>query len=267
MKQIDKQLFGKWGIINFVLILFVWCLSSQVWAGWTKASVKQMVINEAQRQDFPEAIALAVAEVESDFDPSARSHVDARGVMQILPTTAEQDLGVDAASLYNPRVNIRAGVKFLKHLVSVYDGRVDIALSHYNGGSRVRKPDGSLQVLAATRKYVDKVLNKAHVYQTESYQTQNYRSYASKHHVENTLQRNNKINVVEMSEKQTLINKLQQLAFYNQNRNSNAPAVINKHQIKRNDITKYPKSTRGIDRQYESKVAMRKALVRQWEML
>jgi len=156
------------GIIKFSFILGMLLNTTALYAAWDKHTIKEMVANEAARQNFSIPIALAVAEVESNFDPYARSHVDARGVMQILPKTAEEDLGVRAASLYNPRVNIRAGVRFLKHLVKVYDGRVEIALSHYNGGSRVRQPNGSLKVIPATKAYVKKVLKKAKKYRSHS---------------------------------------------------------------------------------------------------
>jgi hypothetical protein len=157
----DKNLNG---LARFCLMFSVMLASTSLYASWDKQTIRDMVVDEAGRQNLSVALALAVAETESNFDPYARSHVDARGVMQILPKTAEEDLGVRASSLYNPRVNIRAGVRFLIHLLTVYDGRVDIALSHYNGGSRVRQKDGSLQVIPATRNYVEKVLSKARRY-------------------------------------------------------------------------------------------------------
>lgn len=154
------------GMVKCCLLFSMLFQSTALYAAWDKLSIQEMVADEAGRQNFSIPLALAVAETESDFNPYARSHVDARGVMQILPKTAEEDLGVRATSLYNPRVNIRAGVRFLMHLVSVYDGRVDIALSHYNGGSRVRQKDGSLKVIPATQAYVEKVLTKAEQYRS-----------------------------------------------------------------------------------------------------
>lgn len=166
MMQITRsiQLRNRKSLVRVCLLFSLLLSSASLYASWDKQSIKKMVAEEAGRQNFSIPLALAVAEVESNFDPYARSHVDARGVMQILPKTAEEDLGVRASSLYNPRVNIRAGVRFLTHLLSVYDGRVDIALSHYNGGSRVRQKDGSLRVIPATRGYVEKVLHKARKY-------------------------------------------------------------------------------------------------------
>src|SRR5690606_37191740 len=103
----DKNLNG---LARYCLLMSVMLASTSLYASWDKQTIKDMVADEAGRQNLSVALALAVAETESNFDPYARSHVDARGVMQILPKTAEEDLGVGASSLYNPRVNIRAGV-------------------------------------------------------------------------------------------------------------------------------------------------------------
>ncbi len=102
--------------------------------------------------------ALAVAHAESNFDPRAQSHKGARGVMQIMPATARGEYGIDPDDLWHPRTNIRLGIHFLRRLLERYQGRTDLALSYYNGGSRV----GSLpraRVIPATRRYVAKVQN------------------------------------------------------------------------------------------------------------
>jgi len=123
------------------------------------ADVQQLVIAEAKRQNMDPSLALAIAKVESDFNPQALSHAGAKGVMQIMPRTAEQVFGVSRNRLFEPDINIELGVKFIKKLIARYDGRLDIALSHYNGGSRVKNKHGELSVIPATRHYVDKVLS------------------------------------------------------------------------------------------------------------
>lgn len=120
--------------------------------------IQQRVIAEAKRQNMPPSLALAVAKVESNFDHQALSHAGAKGVMQIMPHTAEQVFGVPRSRLFEPDVNIQLGVKFMKKLLKRYDGRLDIALSHYNGGSGVKNRHGELRVMPSTRAYVDKVL-------------------------------------------------------------------------------------------------------------
>ena len=120
--------------------------------------IQQRVIAEAKRQNLPPSLALAVAKVESNFNPKALSHAGAKGVMQIMPRTAEQVFGVSRNRLFEPDVNIKLGVKFIKKLLERYDDRLDIALSHYNGGSAVKNRRGELNVIPATRNYVNKVI-------------------------------------------------------------------------------------------------------------
>jgi len=122
-----------------------------------RAAIKRLVAEEAVRMKVPPSLALAVAHAESNFNPRARSRKDARGVMQIMPATARHEYAIDPHLLWNPRINVRVGLHFLRRLIDQYDGRVDLALSYYNGGSAVgRLPNA--RVLPATRRYVSKVL-------------------------------------------------------------------------------------------------------------
>ena len=118
--------------------------------------VKALVIEEAERSNVPVPLALAIAHAESAFDPRAKSYAGARGVMQIMPATAVSEYGISADLLWHPRVNIRLGLHFIDRLIKQYRGRVDLALSHYNGGSAVGKWPHS-RVIPATRKYVNNV--------------------------------------------------------------------------------------------------------------
>lgn len=126
--------------------------------GASREHVRRMVVQEALRSArVPASLALAVAQAESDFVADAVSPAGARGVMQIMPATARGEFGVAADELWNPRLNIQLGVAFLDALIERYDGRWDLALSHYNGGSRVGN-GRKARVIPATRAYVDKVL-------------------------------------------------------------------------------------------------------------
>ena len=121
-----------------------------------KAAVKEMVAREAVNLGVPVSLALAVAHAESNFDPKAESHVGARGVMQIMPATAKSEYGIRPERLWEPRLNVRIGLHFLGRLVKRYRGRVDLALSYYNGGSRVGVWPNA-RVIPATAGYVSKV--------------------------------------------------------------------------------------------------------------
>lgn len=124
--------------------------------GAERAAIKSLVASEALRMRVPVSLALAVAHAESNFDPRAESLKGARGVMQIMPRTALGEYGIEPDLLWHPRVNVRLGLHFLKRLLERYRGRVDLALSYYNGGSAV----GDLphaRVIPATARYVARV--------------------------------------------------------------------------------------------------------------
>ncbi len=123
----------------------------------TQAEIRSLIVREADDLGIPPALALAVAHAESHFDPKARSHKGARGVMQIMPATAKGEYGIEADALWDPQLNVRLGLHFLRRLIDRYQGRVDLALSYYNGGSAVGQLPNA-RVIPATRRYVARVL-------------------------------------------------------------------------------------------------------------
>jgi hypothetical protein len=133
---------------------------------YSKKDIQNIITLKANKHGVSASLAMAIAKVESDFNPKAHSHAGAKGVMQIMPATAMGEFGVSSYRLYDPTTNIDLGVRFIGHLIQKYDGRIDIALSHYNGGSRVRSKNGRLSVIPATRQYVNKVLNFEKKYRT-----------------------------------------------------------------------------------------------------
>ena len=90
------------------------------------------------------------------FDPTAESHKGARGVMQIMPAASLGEYGIQPDRLWEPRINVRLGIHFLRRLIERYRGRTDLALSYYNGGSAVGNPPNA-RVIPATAAYVRKV--------------------------------------------------------------------------------------------------------------
>ncbi|MBL8555903.1 MAG: lytic transglycosylase domain-containing protein, partial [Phenylobacterium sp.] len=85
------------------------------------------------------ALVLGVTRQESGFDPSVRSGADARGMMQLLPSTAAivaRRMGepYSAASLYEPEYNMKLGSAFLGQLVNQFSGSYVMAAAGYNAG-------------------------------------------------------------------------------------------------------------------------------------
>ena len=126
-----------------------------------KNYIKMLLIDNAKKSNYVKpSLALAVAQVESNFNANAISNKGAIGVMQIMPKTARDMYGVPKHKLFDPVINIKIGISFLDHLIKKYKGRIDIALSHYNGGSAVGKWP-NVKIIPATYNYVLKVLNKS----------------------------------------------------------------------------------------------------------
>ncbi|MFN3076597.1 MAG: lytic transglycosylase domain-containing protein [Alphaproteobacteria bacterium] len=101
----------------------------------TKNEVMRMVAEEATRNGVvPVSLALGLAKTESNFNDRAESPKGARGVMQVMPSTALGEFGVPADALWDPKLNIRLGVSYLERLYNLYGHDWNLALSHYNGG-------------------------------------------------------------------------------------------------------------------------------------
>lgn len=129
-------------------------------------------------------LVLALMRQESMFDPAARSPADARGLMQLLPSTAERtarNIGQPPpdGTLYDPDTNITLGVAHLHELLQAYQGDEIKALAAYNGGENaVAKwqsrfgqlpPDEFVESITyrETRDYVKRVLGNYRRYQIE----------------------------------------------------------------------------------------------------
>ncbi len=98
---------------------------------------------------------VCVIEAESGFNPAAVSRAGARGLMQLMPSTAMQ-YRVD--NPFDPESNIFGGTRHLKSLLKKYRGNMKLTLAAYNAGEdTVAKYDG-VPPFRETREYVKKIL-------------------------------------------------------------------------------------------------------------
>jgi len=100
---------------------------------------EDLVTAYSRQQEVDPALVQALIREESFFRSDVRSPANAYGLMQLLHGTARQvangsGLKVKARDLYDPELNIRLGLEYLKTLLDRYDGRLYLALAAYNAG-------------------------------------------------------------------------------------------------------------------------------------
>ena len=117
------------------------------------ALIAQHATQHALNPDFVRA----VIQAESAFNPRARSLKGAMGLMQLMPGTAAEYRVTNA---YDPAQNIRAGVAYLKSLMTRFKDDISLALAAYNAGPRaVEKYGNTVPPYKETRNYVSKISN------------------------------------------------------------------------------------------------------------
>lgn len=109
----------------------------------------------AARYGVPPALVKAVIHAESGFDPNAVSPVGAVGLMQLMPDTATL---VGAQDPFDPKQNIRAGVKYLKYLLVMFNGDKALAVAAYNTGPGKVQKYGGVPPYKETQVFVNRVM-------------------------------------------------------------------------------------------------------------
>lgn len=96
-----------------------------------------MDIISKQNKEFDSYLALSLMRQESSFNNLANSSVGAKGLMQLMPNTARGlKRSIKVKDLYNPKTNIKLGVKYLNGLNKRFDKNFVHMLSAYNAGER-----------------------------------------------------------------------------------------------------------------------------------
>jgi soluble lytic murein transglycosylase-like protein len=110
----------------------------------------------AQAHGVESALVHAVISAESGYNPGALSKAGARGLMQLMPATAQR-YGVQ--NIMDPQENISGGVKYLKDLLQMFQGNKELAVAAYNAGENaVIRYGHKVPPYAETVNYVPKVL-------------------------------------------------------------------------------------------------------------
>jgi soluble lytic murein transglycosylase-like protein len=132
-----------------------------------KAAPYMEYVNEAsQRYGMPVNLILGIMKAESDFNNGSVSYAGAKGLMQLMPETAEE---VGVTDVFDPRQNILGSVEYITKLINRYDGDVRLALAAYNTGPgkiagrgvTSSESEAYLTVPQSIRDYADRVLRYA----------------------------------------------------------------------------------------------------------
>ena len=127
----------------------------------------EIVTKVAQEHKLDSALIHAVISVESGYNPAAKSPKGATGLMQLMPATAQR-YGVEKANLTNPLDNIRAGTRYLKDLIAMFDNNLHLAIAAYNAGEgAVIRSGRKVPNYPETRAYVPKVLQYYQTYKAQ----------------------------------------------------------------------------------------------------
>lgn len=117
--------------------------------------IDKMIVHAGAKYGVDAKLIYYVIRQESQFKPAARSGKDAQGLMQIISATAER---FKVQNRYDPAQNIEGGVKYLRWLLTRFNGNVNLALAGYNAGEgSVEKCGNKVPDYKETQNYVQKI--------------------------------------------------------------------------------------------------------------
>ena len=97
----------------------------------------------------------AIIRVESCFDRYAVSRVGAKGLMQLMPATADL-MGV--YNVFNAKDNIKGGTRYFRQMLELFEYNIELALAAYNAGPTAVQKYKGIPPYSETQNYVKKVI-------------------------------------------------------------------------------------------------------------
>jgi soluble lytic murein transglycosylase-like protein len=121
-----------------------------------KEEYKQIAMAASIDLALDPALVFAVISNESDWQARIQSPKGAVGLMQLMPETA-RNWGV--RNPLNPKENIYGGVKYLRHLLALFDHNIPLALAAYHAGEARIITSRHIPDIPETQMYVRSVMN------------------------------------------------------------------------------------------------------------
>jgi soluble lytic murein transglycosylase-like protein len=119
---------------------------------------QDLITAAANKYGLDPALLAAVVKQESNFNPNAKSSVGAKGLTQLMDTTAH---GLGVTDSFDPTQSLDGGARFLSGLLTEFHGDQTLAVAAYNAGPAAVKKFGGIPPYEETRAFVPKVLGYA----------------------------------------------------------------------------------------------------------
>ena len=126
-------------------------------ADLNKADLNEMLAEAGQAHNLDVDLLASVVKAESNGNAHAVSRAGARGLMQLMPSTAG-DLGVQNS--FEPQANVRGGSTYLDSLLTRYHENLALALAAYNAGPAAVDKYHGIPPYHETRVYVARVIHE-----------------------------------------------------------------------------------------------------------
>jgi soluble lytic murein transglycosylase-like protein len=119
------------------------------------AAIDSYILDSGRRNSVDPLLLYAIMHQESTFKPRAMSEKGARGLMQLMPGTAQR-FGV--TSIWDPKQNIEGGTRYMRFLLNLFEGDIQLALAAYNAGEgAVMKYGYRVPPYSETQEYVRRI--------------------------------------------------------------------------------------------------------------
>ena len=171
-------------VIIIIAIVFVWKYKIEDFVMKQMYPIKYSEYVEMYSEEYnmDPLLVYSIIKAESNFNPNAKSHSNAYGLMQVTKSTGKETarkLGIEfknAKVLYEPETNIRIGIAYFDYLLKRYDDNMNIAIIAYNAGfgnvdkwisEGIIKEDGEdLENVPfkETNNYARKIINNYEIY-------------------------------------------------------------------------------------------------------
>ena len=125
--------------------------------GFTAGSsdIDNFIVESGKRNSVDPLLLYSIMHQESSFKTRAMSYKGARGLMQLMPPTA---IRFGVTNIWDPKQNIEGGARYMRFLLDLFDGDVNLALAGYNAGEgAVLKYGNKVPPYSETQEYVRRI--------------------------------------------------------------------------------------------------------------